>query len=231
MRKFILFFILSVSAQIILAQGMIQIKGIVYDADSNQILDSVTVIVKHTSRISQNKIDGSFSVFVNPSDTLIFGLYGYRVKYLCFKDSSANKDYNNIHVGMVHLKEDVREVVVTQIRNQKDVRRDMQSLAYEYAYAQQRTNAVQSPLTAAYNAYSHKSQTKQLLQDYEFQLAKNKLIKQLLDIYNKQGIIDLPTDQYKLFIENIDLDWSFLIATSDYDLAVFVKQRALLWNN
>ena len=90
MRKFILFFILSVSAQIILAQGMIQIKGIVYDADSNQILDSVTVIVKHTSRISQNKIDGSFSVFVNPSDTLIFGLYGYRVKYLCFKDSSAS---------------------------------------------------------------------------------------------------------------------------------------------
>jgi len=212
-------------------QGMIQLKGVVYDADSNQVLDSVTIIVKHSSRIIQNKADGSFSIFVKPTDTLIFGLYGFRVKYLCFKDSLVIRDYLNLRVGLSHLHENIREVVISRNRTQKEIRLDIERLAYDRAYANIRSNALQSPITKMYDQYSHKSKTKKLLRDYEFQIAKNNLIKQLLDIYNKQGIIDIAPDAYKAFIESLDLDWDFLITASDYDLALYIKRKAMEWKN
>jgi uncharacterized membrane protein len=230
MKKLLLTSLCFLCAQFLFAQNMVQVKGVVYDADSNRVLDSVTIIVKHTSRIMQNNTDGSFSIFVKPTDTLIFGLYGFRVKYLCFKDSSGNKDYN-IKVRMSHLRDESKEVVISEARTQREVRRDIQSLVMAHAYALERPNAIQSPISAIYDQYSKKSQSKQLLQEYEFELAKNKLVKQLLDIYNKQGIINISPSDYKAFVSNLNLDWEFLVVASDYDLAVYIKQKALQWKN
>lgn len=230
MKKLLLVSLCFLCTRFLLAQTMVQVKGVVYDADSNRVLDSVTIIVKHTSRIMQNKADGTFSIFVKPTDTLIFGLYGFRVKYLCFKDSSANKDYN-VKVRMTHLRDESREVTISAARTQREIRRDIYSLVMERAYAMERPSSIQSPISAIYEQYSKKSQSKQLLQDYEFELAKNKLVKQLLDIYNKQGIIDIPQSDYKAFVDHLNLDWEFLVVASDYDLAVYIKQKAFTWKN
>ena len=229
MRKFVFFWLLLLSTGLVSAQSMIQLRGIVFDADSNVVLDSVTIIVKHSSRIMKNRADGGFSVFVKPTDTLIFALYGYRIKYLCFKDSTTNRDFLNLKVGLQHLKENLDEVVINKARTQREVRKDIQHLAYNYARAMQQADAVQSPVTALYNQYNHKAQAKTLLKEYEFLLAKNKLVLQLLDIYNRQGIIDMSADDRKKFTDDLNLDWDFLIATSDYDLAVFIKEKALAW--
>jgi hypothetical protein len=208
---------------------MIQIRGQVFDADSNAVLDSVTIIVKHSPRIMQNKQDGSFSIFIKPTDTLIFGLYGFRIKYLCFKDSASDKDFYNIKVRMSHLHDESKEVTISEIRSQQDIRRDIQYLIIEHAYSLERVNAFESPITAAYDKYNKKAQAKQLLEDYEFELAKNKLIKQLLDIYNKQGIINIAQADYKDFINNLNLQWDYLFDVSDYDLAVYIKEKAKRW--
>ncbi len=221
------FFLLITNLQ---SQGMVQVKGVVYDADSNTTLDSVTIIVKHTSRIIQNKQDGSFSVFVKPTDTLIFGLYGYKVKIMCFKDSGANKDFVNIKVRMLHLSEEIREVSIVQVRTQRDIRQDMYNLMVEHTFSLDGPDAMQSPISYFYSLNSKKTQTHQMLVEYEFQLAKNRLIMQLLDIYNKQGIIDMPQDQYKEFIEGLNLSWEYLISVSDYDLADYIKREAQHWN-
>lgn len=211
------------------SQGMVQVKGVVYDADSNTTLDSVTIIVKHSSRIIQNKADGSFSIFVKPTDTLIFGLYGFKVKIMCFKDSGANKDFVNVKVRMLHLSEEIREVSIVQIRTQRDIRQDMYNLMVEHTFSLESPDAMQSPISYLYSLNSKKSQTHQMLVEYEFQLAKNRLIMQLLDIYNKQGIIDMPQDHYKEFIEGLNLSWEYLISVSDYDLADYIKKEAQLW--
>lgn len=221
------FFFLITNLQ---SQGMVQVKGVVYDADSNTTLDSVTIIVKHTSRIIQNKADGSFSIFVKPTDTLIFGLYGFKVKIMCFKDSGANKDFVNVKVRMLHLSEEIREVSIVQVRTQRDIRQDMYNLMVEHTFSLDGPDAMQSPISYLYSLNSKKSQTHQMLVEYEFQLAKNRLIMQLLDIYNKQGIIDMPQDQYKEFIEGLNLSWEYLISVSDYDLADYIKREAQHWN-
>ena len=229
MKKLVLLSLSFLLAPFLYAQTMVQVKGVVYDADSNAILDSVTIIVKHTSRIIQNKPDGSFSIFVKPSDTLIFGLYGFRVKYLCFKDSARDRDYYNIKVRLSHLSDESKEVTIYEVRSQREVRRDIQNLVIEHAFALERPNAVQSPISAIYEQYSKKSRSKQLLVEYEFELEKNKLVKQLLDIYNRQGIINISPSDYKAFIIDLNLDWDFLFVVSDYDLAVYIKQMAIAW--
>ncbi len=231
MQKLVLFLLGFFSLPILHAQSMVQVKGVVYDGDSNQVLDSVTIIVKHTSRIMQNKPDGSFSIFVKPTDTLIFGLYGFRVKYLCFKDSTADKDFMNIKVRLSHLRDESREITIYELRSQREIRRDMQNLVIEHAWSLERANAIQSPITAIYEQYSKKARSKQLLVEYEFELKKNSLVRQLLDIYNKQGIINIPESEYKEFISSLNLDWNYLYVVSDYDLAVFIKQRSLAWKN
>jgi hypothetical protein len=230
MRKLILFSIFFLVKNMLCAQSMVQVKGVVFDADSNALLDSVTIIVKNTSRIMQNKTDGSFSVFVKPSDTLIFGIYGYKVKYLCFKDSSASKDYSNVKVQMLHLSEEMNEVTIKESRTQREIRRDMRDLGMEHAAALQKA-MVTSPVSAIYDRYSKKALTHQLLIEYEYELAKCNLIYELLDIYNRQGIINIPPDQYKAFVTSLNLGWDYLGSAGDYDLAVFIKQKAIEWVN
>lgn len=231
MRKFILLIFFLTQIFYSEAQGMVQIKGIVYDADSNSVLDSVTVIVKHTSRIMQNRADGSFSVFILPTDTLIFGLYGYKVKYLCFKDSGLTNDLYNVRVKMYHLSEEINEITIREVRTQREIRRDLNDLVINHLFDLERSSAFQSPISYLYEKNSKKAHTRQLLADYNYELARNQLITQLLDIYNKQGIIDLPTVQYKAFVESLNMSWDNILYASDYELAVFIKQKALAWKN
>ncbi len=231
MRKLLLFFILFYAALNAFSQGMVQIKGVIYDADSNAVLEHVTIIVKHTSRIMQNNTDGSFSVFVKPSDTLIFGIYGYRVKYLCLKDSAPNTDYLKVKIQMYHFSEEISEVTIKEARTQREVRRDVKNLVAEYVFSLDRTNLIQSPITFFYEKNSKKALSKRLLVEYEFELEKNKLIGQLLDIYNAQEIIQVPPSEYKEFTKSLNLSWEYLMGLSDYDLAFYIKQKALEWKN
>lgn len=209
-------------------QTMVQVKGTVYDGETGEKLDSVTVLVKGTSRIMQNHSDGSFSIFIHTNDTLVFGLYGYKVKYMCFKDS-VKTDVYTIAVKMGRFYEQVKEVTIYESRSQREIRRDMMLLTASRAYAKEGMDAFQSPITALYGRYSDKANSKALLQAYKFEQQKNKLIKELLDIYNKQKIIDIPSTSYREFIEYLNMDWGYLVTVSDYDLAVYIKQKAIEW--
>jgi hypothetical protein len=163
----------------VFGQGMIQVKGVVFDADSGNVLDSVTVLVKGTWRIMQNKPDGSFSIFIKPSDTLVFGLYGYRVKYLSFRDSAKDKDYT-IRVGLSHFMEVLKEVTIREVRTQKEIRDDLFYLNIGRLRSLETVDALHSPVTAMYNRYNKRAQSKQILTAYEFELSKNRLVKELL---------------------------------------------------
>ncbi len=174
----------------------------------------------------QNKPDGSFAIFIKPSDTLVFGLYGYRVKYLCFKDSARDKDYF-IKVKMSRFFEELREVTIREVRTQPEIRNDMYYLNISRMISEERVNAIQSPITALYERYNKHAQSKQLLTAYEFELARNKLVKELLTIYNRQGIIDIPESKYRDFIAYLNLDWDFLSYATDYELAEYIKRKAI----
>ncbi len=231
MRRHFLFFLFLCTASFASSQSMVQIKGVIYDADSNSVLDSVTVIVKHTSRIMQNKADGSFSVFVKPTDTLIFGLYGFKVKYLCLKDSALNTDFLKMNILMYHLNEEINEITINEPRSQRDIRREVKNLVAEYVFSSDRASSIQSPISYLYEMNSKKAQSKRLLVEYNFELAKKKLIGELLDIYTLQGIIQMKHEQYEKFIESLGLSWDYLLEVSDYDLAVFIKQKAIEFEN
>jgi hypothetical protein len=229
MNRLSMLILLLHGCMVMMAQSMVQVRGIVYDVDSGGVLDSVTVLVKGSSRIMQNKPDGSFSIFIRPSDTLVFGLYGYRVKYISFKDSARDRDYF-INVNLSHFQEVVKEITIYEARAQREIRHDISSLYMSRVYSLERVDAVQSPVTAIYEAYSRKAQSKRMLRDYEFEIAKNHLVQELLTIYNKQGIIAIPEKSYREFVEYLNLDWYYLTTASDYDLAVFIRQKAMEWN-
>ena len=140
-------------------------------------------------------------------------------------------DLYTVKVKMYHLSEEISEITITELITQREVRRDLNDVVIEHLFSLERSNAFQSPLSYLYEKNSKKAQTKQLLADYNYQLARNKLIIQLLEIYNKQGIIDLHPIQYQAFVESLNLNWDYLIYASDYDLAVLIKQKALTWKN
>lgn len=229
MNRIFIFIVLLTISCVSWSQSMVQVKGKVFDGETGEVLDSVTVLVKGTSRIMQNKPDGSFSIFIHTNDTLVFGLYGYKVKYMCFRDS-AKTDVYSISVKMGRFYEQVKEVTIYESRSQREIRRDLMLLTASRAYAMEGVDAFQSPITALYGRYSDKAKSKALLQAYEFELQKNKLIKELLDIYNKQKIIDIPSTSYRDFIEYLHMDWGYLVTVSDYDLAVYIKQKAIEWS-
>jgi TonB-linked SusC/RagA family outer membrane protein len=88
-------------------------KGFVYDADSNDPLIGVNVVVKSGKEGAATDLDGSFSIIVEEGDVLIFSYLGYLEKEIKVKSSD---------LGVVYLETDAKqldEVVVVGYGTQK----------------------------------------------------------------------------------------------------------------
>ena len=86
-------------------------------------------------------------------------------------------------------------------------------------------NAIQSPITALYMAFSKREKTKRMIAELEYRDQQEEVVKEILRVYVHNDIIDLYDDQFDAFITFLNLNDNFLRSATDYELIVYFKYK------
>jgi len=204
--------------------SLITISGRVIDTTQKVNFYNVMVINKTAGKGIFGKYDGSFSIQVKKSDLVAVSVTGYETKYLNFKNSKFKKEYKvTLYLDMKTVTS--KEVVVKPLKTLEELQKERAQLQKRELPKVTVTNAIQSPITALYMAFSKREKTKRLIAEMEYKDKQREVVKEILRIYVANDIIDLEDDEFDAFINFLNLNDQFLKTATDYELIMYIKGK------
>lgn len=228
--QFLLFLLLLVS-NICFAQKIF-VFGKVYDIEYPSIQLQQVMIVNQQSQAGLfGNTDNSFQIQIDKNDSLIISALGYARKKICLKDSLLQNEYH-ISIGLHRLSYDLSEITIRRQRELRQISEDIKKLGYNKRdYKLTDVNAWESPITALYQTFSKREQNKRALAQMMNDDNRRAVLKDLLYLYNLTELIRMPESEYNDFIDYLHLNDQQMQSMSDYDLALFIRDRYLIYMN
>jgi len=227
-----LFIQLLLSDTFLKAQETISLQGRVQDAQySDLYLENIMIINLRTQQGIFAGNNNLFSVTIQRTDTLIISATGYGLKKICFKDSTSTSR-KIFTILMKRLSVQLKEVTIFQQREWQAIENDLQGLGYkESDYKLTGVDAWQSPITALYQAFSKRERSKRKVAVLMNDDLRNALLKEIIHIYIKNKMIEMPEADIDGFITFLGITDETLKTFTQYELAVFIKDRSGYYNN
>ncbi|MEO8149917.1 MAG: hypothetical protein ABI723_19920 [Bacteroidia bacterium] len=206
-------------------QPRINITGVVYDRESNMILNNLMIINKTTQQGFFAGATGSFTISLYKNDTLIIGASGFQNKKICFKDSADKPDFF-VRIYMERLNVQLKEVVIIAPRDLDAIQQDIEKLGYRKEdYMLSGVDAVSSPITFLYQQFSRRERAKRHVAEMRNEDRKRELLKELLAKYVANDVIDLSDQDFDDFIDYCNVSDEFLKYSSQYEFIIYIKHK------
>lgn len=119
---------------------------------------------------------------------------------------------------------ELTEVQISAIRTHQQIREEINRLYVRNTDINPDARPLTNPLSYLYELLSKHEKEKRVASKLETEEAKRIVLKNLFRLYNNYNIIDLDEDEYDRFITYLNMPYSYLQQTSDYDLAVSIKR-------
>ena len=231
MRKAIVFFFILHLTNSCIAQRVF-VFGKVYDTEFPTIPLQQVMVVNQQSQIGIfGGNDNRFQIQINRNDTLIISALGYARKKVCLKDSAALSELH-ISIGLNRLSYDLSEITVRRQRELRQISEDIKKLGYNKRdHKLTDVDAWESPITALYQSFSKREQSKRALAQMINNDNRRAVLKDLLYLYNLTELIKLHDSEYNDFIDYLNLNDQQMQAMSDYELALFIRDNYLVYMN
>jgi len=171
---------------------------------------------------SGNK-EGYFTVKMLQNDSLVVFKKGHVPTKVSFKDSTARSEYV-VTIILQRTPQELTEVQISAIRTHQQIRQEINRLYIRNTDAHPDARPLTNPLSYLYELLNKHEKEKRVASQLETEEAKRIVLKNLFRLYNNYSIIDLDEDEYDRFITYLNMPYSFLQQTSDYDLAVSIKR-------
>ncbi len=188
-------------------------------------LPQLMIINQRTQQGIFGNANNTFQLSIEKNDTLTIYASGYNPVKICFKDSLPASDY----YPLIKLSKQIiqlKEVAIFQKRDLNSIENDIKKLGYDpRKYKVTGITAWQSPITAMYEAFSKKAQSKRKVAELMNTDDRNALLKDLLYNYYLSGLISLPREQYDDFISYLNMTDRMMQSMSQYEMAVYIKAR------
>jgi hypothetical protein len=204
--------------------SLITLKGTVIDTNYSVGFYNVVVLNKTVGKGIFGDYTGKFSITVKKTDTIGVSVRGYQTTYISFADSAYKKTYNT-RFYIQELAITTEEVIVRPLKTLDELKKERASIAKREVATVTVTNAIQSPITALYIAFSKREKTKRFVAEMEFKDRQYDVVKEILRVYVHNDIINLTEDDFDEFIRFLNLNTEFLKTASDYDLVTYIKGK------
>lgn len=204
--------------------SLITIKGRVIDTNYNVGFYNLVVLNKSVGKGIFGEYTGNFSITVKKTDTLGISVRGYQTIYVSYADSAYHK-VNNAKFYIQELAYTTDEVVVKPLKTLKELQEERASITKREVPTVTVTNAIESPITALYVAFSKREKTKRLVAEMEYQDKQDDVVKEILRVYVHNDIIDLSREDFEEFIRFLNLNADFLAYANDYELVTYIKGK------
>lgn len=224
MKIFVALFFLGISA-LTFAQSCKEVNlwGNLRDTTSRQGFYNLFIVNKTAGRGVFGKPDGTFSITVNPGDSIYFTIAGYEtIKMKAIADSSCRHEFRSYLKLIEYRKE---EVVVYPVKTLTQLKEERERLAQVETRMITGYQALQSPITALYQEFSRRERMKKKVAELQYQDDMELVVKELLRVYVSYDIIELEEEEFLDFIIFLNLNEDFLKNASDYDLIIYIKEK------
>ncbi len=167
--------------------------------------------------------DGTFGVYINNNDSIVLSIkgyerYGFRVK----GDSSCHFE---IYAAVERKARQIDEVVIKPLKSIQEIKEERAALALRDTRTITGLEAFQSPITALYQRFSKKEQSKAAVAQKQYEDSKEQVVQELLKLYVSYDIIKLNNDDFIDFIRFMSIDENFLKTATDIELITFIKDK------
>jgi hypothetical protein len=204
--------------------SLITITGKVIDSTKRISFFDVMVINKTVGKGIFGTYDGSFSITVKKGNLIAVSTEGYKTRYFSFKDKPYKKTYHvNIYLEILSVTGKVVEV--KPLKTLEELKQERAAIQKREVPQVTGFNAIQSPITALYMAFSKREKTKRMIAELEYVDQQKDIVKEILRVYVNAAIIDLYDDQFDAFITFLNLNDNFLKSATDYELIVYIKYK------
>ena len=221
-RNFLLILALFLSGFILAQQNEILVNVKVVDENNNPVPYADVAFRRIQVGFSTSK-EGFFTVKMLQSDSLVVLKSGHVPTKLTLKDSLPKNEYT-ITLVLQRTPQELSEVQIHAIRTHQQIRQEINKLYIKQTDINPDARPLISPISYLYELLSKHEKEKRIASQLETEEAKRIVLKDLFRLYNNYNIIDLDEDEYDRFISYLNMPYSFLQQTSDYDLAVNIKR-------
>ncbi|MDQ3052020.1 MAG: carboxypeptidase-like regulatory domain-containing protein [Bacteroidota bacterium] len=203
----------------------IKITGTVYDPENKGSIPNLMIVNKRTQQGFFGYNSGDFEIEALKSDTLIIAATGFATMTISFRDSVPASVYT-LKIPLKKLQVQLKQVEVFTNRDLEQIQRDIEKLGYEKSdYTLQGVSAVESPITALYQAFSRRERNKREVAEMRNDDQRRALLKELFRKYVDNDIIQLDNNEFDEFIDFCGVSDDFLKNSTQYDFIMYVKKR------
>ena len=225
MRHFLRFFLIVMLCQSAYGQNEIRITGVVTDNSGVTVVPNLMVVNKRTQQGQFSGMDGRFTMTVRNTDTIIVAATGFYTLKIAIADS-VKIGVSEFNIRLNRLQVNLKEVEIFTNRDMEAIEKDIQTLGYdEREYLLDGVDAISSPITAVYMAFSRREQSKRLVAEMRNNDRRRALLKELFRKYVDYDIIQLNNDEFDRFIDFCRVSDEFLKGSTQYDFIMYVKKR------
>ena len=173
--------------------------------------------------------NGTISVNAQKADTLVIGAFGYSSERICFADS-VYQDVYSLQVTLKEIRVELGTAEVFAPRELKQIYSDIEELGYQASdYRLSSVNALESPITFLYQAFSKRERSKREVAEMENDDRRRDLLKELFHKYADYDIIALDNHEFDLFIDYLQVSDAMLQGMSQYEFVLYVRDRFKAW--
>ncbi len=198
-------------------------SGKISDTLRPQAFYNLMVINRSNGRGVFGQPNGSFSVYASQGDSLSLSVKGYPVVNVVV---NGNEDCQQKGYYYIEGKAQEFEVVnVKPLKSLEQIKEERQALAMRETRMVTGIEVLQSPITALYQAFSKKEQSKRWVAKQEHLDNQQRILQELLRTYAAYDIINLSDDEFESFISFLNMDETFLKTASEMELITFIQDK------
>jgi hypothetical protein len=153
------------------------------------------------------------------------------VRRISFRDS-IYKDVYTERVGLQMKSTVLSAVAIYPVKDLKEISKERSAIGKtQTRQTVGVTDAVESPITFLYERFSREGKSREAVAILENEDNKHDILEELFRTYIRAGVISLDESEFDSFIAYLNIPEDFLRTASDYDLAVYIRQRFLVYSN
>jgi hypothetical protein len=237
LNKILLLLLLSPCATTV-AQDLITFKGKIIDAKNNAPLYYSIIVNKRTNMGVTSNVDGTFSLQVLATDTLLISSSGYALRKLPVSKAVQNIDMNNnaeSTIAMNNLQYTLKGITIKPDIDLEDFKKQLKKIktpeADKYAKASSFANAFQSPITYLYETFNRLEKSKRLVEQLTNDDNRLELRRALFKTYMFENYEVLNPNQLDAFIRFCNFTDGYIKQSTEYELASAIKKNYYAYTN
>lgn len=199
------------------------LKGSVQDTVNPRNFYNLMVVNMSTKQGVFGDAKGGFSLYAGLGDTVTFSATGYDKKTITVIAAKNCQLDTTIYIDS--KVQEYETVEVYPIKSLESIRKEREELSKSETRTVTGLNVMQSPITALYERFSKKAQSKRLVAEMEHQDNINDILKELLRVYVSYDVVYLEEEEFQSFVYFLNIDENFLKSASDYDLITYIKEK------